>query len=109
MSVLNLEEYISHVYKNIWDDIYSHIQDVLFFTRAEFYPVDLSTSDMLILQINWFMVDREWRHREFIIPLDFTLPSRMVQVISAINEIFTETAFLDFNGIGLCIGSFVYN
>ena len=109
MSVLNLEEYISHIYRNMWNDIYNHIQDVLFFTRAELYPVDLSTRDMLILQLNWFSVDREWQHREFIIPFDFTFPSQMVQVILEINEIFMETAFLDFNCIGLYIGSFVYN
>ena len=48
MSVFNLEEYISHVYRNIWNDIYNHIQDVLFFTRAEFYPVNLSTGRFLL-------------------------------------------------------------
>ena len=109
MLVFNLEEYISHVYRNIWNDIYNHIQDVLFFTRAEFYPVNLSTKDMLILQLNWFTNDKDWKHREFIIPFDFTFPSQMVRMISEINEIFAETAFLDFNCIGLSIGSFVYN
>ena len=109
MSVFNLEEYMSHIYRNIWSDIYSHIQDVLFFTRAELYPVDLSTKDMLTLQLNWLTVDKEWCHREFIIPFDSTFPSQMAQIISKINEILAETAFLDFNCIGLCIGSFAYN
>ena len=57
MSVFNLEEYISLIYRNIWSDIYNHIQDVLFFTRAELYPVDLSTKDMLTLQLNWLTID----------------------------------------------------
>ena len=60
MAVLTVEEYISHVYKNIWDEIYSHIQDVLFFTRAEFYPVNLSTNDTLVLQLISLTVVREW-------------------------------------------------
>ena len=100
---------MSHIYRNIWSDIYNHIQDVLFFTRAELYPVDLSTRDMLTLQLNWLMVDKEWCHEEFIIPFDSTFPSQMARIISKINEIFVETAFLDFNCIGLCTGSFVYN
>ena len=41
--MFNLEEYMSLIYRNIWSNIYNHIQDVLFFTRAELYPVDLST------------------------------------------------------------------
>ena len=109
MSVFNLEEYISLIYRNIWSDIYNHIQDVLFLMRAELYPVDLSTKDMLTLQLNWLTIDKEWRHWEFIIPFDSTFPSQMAQVISKINEIFVETAFLDFNCIGLCIGNFAYN
>ena len=60
MSVFNLEEYMSHIYRNIWSDVYNHIQDVLFFTRAELYPIDLSTKDMLTLQLNWLTIDKEW-------------------------------------------------
>ena len=96
MSVFNLEEYISLIYRNIWRDIYNHMQDVLFFTRAELYPVDLSMRDMLTLQLNWFTVNNEWRHQKFIIPFDSTFPSQMAQVVLEINEIFAETAFLDF-------------
>ena len=109
MSIFNLEEYMSRIYKDVWGDIYNHIQDVLFFTRAELYPVDLSTKDMLTLQLSWFTMNKEWHHREFINPFDSTFPSQMAQIISKINEIFTETAFLDFNCIGLYIGSFEYN
>ena len=109
MSVFNLEEYMSCIYRDIWGDVYNHIQDVLFFTRAELYPVDLSTRDMLTLQLSWFTVNKEWRHREFITPFDSTFPSQMARIISKINKIFMETAFLDFNCIGLCIGNFAYN
>ena len=28
--------------------------------RAELYPVDLSTKDMLTLQLNWLTIDKEW-------------------------------------------------
>ena len=109
MAIFNLEEYMSHIYRNIWDDVYNHIQDVLFFTRAELYPVDLSTKDTLKLQLNWITVNKEWCHREFITPFDSTFPSQMARIISRINEIFAETAFLDFECIGLCIGNFAYN
>ena len=107
--MFSLKEYMSYVYKSVWGDIYNHIQDVLFFMRAELYPANLSTKEMLILQMNWFSVNKEWRHREFITPFDSTFPSQMVWIISEINVIFTETAFLDFDCIGLSIGSFEYN
>ena len=109
MSIFNLEEHMSHVYIDVWSDIYNHIQDVLFFTRAELYPTNLSTKETLILQMSWFSVSQEWHHREFIIPFDSTYPSQMAHIISKINVIFAETAFLDFNCIGLSIGSFEYN
>ena len=100
---------MSHIYRDIWSAVYNHIQDVLFFTRAELYPVDLSTRSMLMLQLSWFTVNKEWHHREFITPFDSTFPSQMARIISKLNEIFAKTAFLDFDCIGLCIGNFVYN
>ena len=66
--MFSLEEHMSYLYKGVWGDIYNHIQDVLFFTRAELYPTNLSTKEMLILQMSWFSVDKKWHHSEFITP-----------------------------------------
>ena len=56
--MFSLEEHMSDVYNCVWGDIYNHIPDVLFFMRAELYPTNLSTKEMLILKMNWFSVNK---------------------------------------------------
>ena len=55
-----MENYRKVLYHAYWIVLYRQLQDAIFFTRAEVYPVNMTNSSCLKLHLSWKNFNREW-------------------------------------------------
>ena len=90
-----MEKYKRILCQASWTAFYRQLQDAIFFTRAEVYPVDMTDSSYLKLHLSWKNFNREWFEMEFYVPFDEDFPEEFKKVTSCINSILVQASYED--------------
>ena len=83
------------LYHASWIALYRQLQDAIFFTRAEVYPVNMTNSSCLKLHLSWKNLNREWFDMEFCVPFDEDFPEEFKKVFDCINNILIQASYED--------------
>ena len=75
--------------------LYGQLQDAIFLTRVEIYPVNMTNSSSLKLHLSWKDFNRKWFDTEFCIPFDEDFPEEFQRVTSRINGIIVQASYED--------------
>ena len=84
--------------------MYRQLQEVIFFTRAEVYPVDLTNSSNLKLYLSWKNYNKEWHNMDFCVPFDEDFPRKINFMLTCINNILTQASYEDCTCLASIIG-----
>ena len=90
-----MERYRKILYHAPCTAFYGQLQDAIFFTRAEVYPVNMTNSFSLKLHLSWKNFNREWFDTEFCVPFDEDFPKEFQRVTSCINSIIVQASYED--------------
>ena len=58
------------LYSKTWHVIFNQLQDTIFFTRPEVFPMNLSTNSELKLFLSWKTCHNTWEQDEFHMKFD---------------------------------------
>ena len=90
-----MENYRKILYRAAWIAMYRQLQDPIFFTRAEVYPVNFSNSFCLKLHLSWKNFDKEWYDMDFCAPFDEDFPRKLNRVLTCVNNILIQASYED--------------
>ena len=85
--------------------VYKQLQDAIFFTRAEVFPIDFSTTTCLKLHVSWYAYDGVHKTYETSLPFDENFPNGFTGLIKCINDILCQASYGDCNCMAAILGS----
>ena len=100
-----MDKYRIYLYRISWSEVYKQLQDAIFFTRAEVYPVDFSTPTCLRLHVSWYTSDNMHKTYEGCLPFDVNFPINFPKLIQCINDILCQASYGDCNCMGAILGT----
>ena len=99
-----MNSYQRYLYRTYWSIVYRQLQDAIFFTRPEVFPINFSTPNCLKLHISWHTCDGVHKTYEASLPFDENFPSGFTGVIECINEILCQASYGDCNCMAATLG-----
>ena len=104
-----MNSYLQYVYGTYWSIVYKQLQDAIFFTRAEVFPINFSTTTWLNLHISWNTCDGIHKTYETSLPFDENFPIGFTGLIQCINDILCQASYEDCNCMAAILGPLHYN